>query len=486
MLRRFRYIYKLFLAFLLTGVIPVILLSTAFTFLSSGIMRGSYRQQSQVAVKGISDELNTLLEKYRHTVYLLSEDEEIIAAVLKNEPPLRPELLRLYKKIYTTLSGHIDDASIHIISLTDFPSFSSQQVPQSYYSADDDAANGLFTLSRSQPEKTMAIFNNCVNSRGDSVMMTLCRAIRDENDIIIGFIVLEINKQPIAAISEKKSQKILSHILIVDPENNLGNDLIHNENDGNFSPFPFLSRIPAGDPGFFIENGRMVIYHPLSLTPFQITGIVPLNIILSNLAYLVRITLWLLLLCILLAVLLAVLVSRSISGPVHHRTLAMGRVEAGDLSVRISQKRQDEIGFLYRRFNIMTGRIENLMIETLEEQQQLRVAERKALQAQINPHFLYNTLNTIKSIAKLEGVDQITSIVTQLGKLLRNTIDDEKEMVSLKDSLDLVESYLSIQKIRFGERLNYEISAPEELREQQIPKLILQPLVENAVIHGLE
>lgn len=449
-------------------------------------MKGSYRQQSEIAVKGISDDLNALLEKYRHIVYSLSVDENITSAILEDKALQRPDLLKLYQKMYSALTGHIDDASIHVISLTDFPSFSTQQVPRSYYSADDEAARGVFSLSRSQPEKTPAVFNSFTNERGDSVMMTLCRAIRNSEDRIIGFIVLDINKSPIAAVSEEISDGILSHILIVDPLNNLVSDLIHSENDGNFSQMPFLSRIPENNPGFFVERDQMVIYHPLSLSPFQVTGIVPLNVILSNLDYLIRITLWVLFLCILLAVILAILVSRSISEPVHQLTLAMGKVEAGDLSVRISQERMDEIGLLYKRFNIMTDRIENLMIETLEEQRQLRVAERKALQAQINPHFLYNTLNTIKSIAKLEGIDKITSIVTQLGKLLRNTINSEREIVSLSESLELVESYLAIQKIRFGDRLNYRISVPEDLKNQQIPKLILQPLVENAVIHGLE
>ncbi|MDA3958997.1 sensor histidine kinase, partial [Oceanispirochaeta sp.] len=241
-----------------------------------------------------------------------------------------------------------------------------------------------------------------------------------------------------------------------------------------------------GDSGLFTLNERMVIYTPLAVEPFVIAGTVPLNVVLSNLGYLIHITLWLLLFCIFLAVLLALLVSRSISRPVHSLTLAMGRVESGDLKVRIFDDRKDEIGLLFKRFNIMTGRIETLMVETREEQEKLRVAERKALQAQINPHFLYNTLNTIKSIAKLEGIDQITTIVTQLGKLLRHTIENENEIVPLKASLELIESYLAIQKIRFGKRLSYSIHVPDRYSQQPVPKLILQPLVENAVIHGLE
>ena len=486
MLRRFRFIYKLFLAFLLTGIIPVVLLSTAFLFLSGDIMKGSYKQQSQIAVKRISDDLNELLDKYRHTIYQISQDEEIIGAILGDKAPPRSERLKLYRKMYTAISGHIDDVSLHIISLTGFPSISTQQVPKTYLSADSEAAGGVFSLARLQPEKPWTVFNHYINERGDYVMMSFCRTIRNSQADIIGFAVMDINKLHISSLSEKENNDFFSQLLIVDPKNNLASDLNHSENDGNFSRLPFLSLIPDGDPGLFTEGERMIIHHPLNLSPFLIVGTVPLDVILSNLDYLLRITIWQLLFCIILAILLSYLVSRSISNPVHQLALAMGRVEAGNLAVRISSDREDEIGLLFKRFNVMTEQIESLMAKTMEEQEELRTAERKALQAQINPHFLYNTLNTIKSIAKLEGIDQITTIVTQFGKLLRNTIESEKEMVSLRESLDLVESYLAIQKIRYGERLNYRINVPSEFMNYHIPKLILQPLVENAVIHGLE
>lgn len=486
MLRRFRYIYKLFLAFLLTGIIPVALLSSSFALLSDGIMKGSYKQQAQLAIKGISSDLDNLFEEYSHRVYALSVDEDIINAILQDSNPPRSERLNLYKKIYTALSGHIDHASLHIISMTGFPSLSSQQVPSSYLDTDSDAAGGIFILARSQPEKTWAVFNSYVTGRGDPVFLTICRAIRDERANIIGFVLLDVNKSHIATLSEDQNHDVFSQLLIVDPKNNVVSDLRHSENDGDFSRLPFLSEIRTNTSGEYTADERMIIHTPLELQPFQIAGTVPIKVILSNLDYLVRITLWMLLFCTALAVILAILVSRSISKPVHSLTLAMGQVEEGDLSVRIPLERHDEIGLLFKRFNIMTGRIENLVTETKEEQAQLRIAERKALQAQINPHFLYNTLNTIKSIAKLQGIDQITTIVTQLGKLLRNTIDNEKEMVSLAESLELLESYLAIQKIRFGQRLSYSIEAPENILLQKVPKLILQPIVENAVIHGLE
>ncbi|MDA3957929.1 cache domain-containing protein, partial [Oceanispirochaeta sp.] len=226
MLRRFRFFYKLFIAFFLTGVIPVALLSTSFALFSGGIVTGSYKQQGHIAIRGMSEDLNALLQKYRHTVYSLSSDDEIIEAILEDKVPERSDLLTLYKKIYTALSGHIDHASLHVISLTGFPSFSTHQIPKSYLNR-DDAAGGSFSLARSQPERSWAVFNNFINERGNIVMMTLIRAIRDSEGSIIGFVVLDINKPHIARMSEEKNQDVFSQILIVDTKRNLVSDLRH-------------------------------------------------------------------------------------------------------------------------------------------------------------------------------------------------------------------------------------------------------------------
>ena len=486
MAKQLRYFTKLFIAFLLTGIIPVALMSTVFAFLSGDIMKGSYKQQAEISIKRISEDLDEQLERLRHTVYQLSTDKLIVDAVEGDRSPGRQELLLLYQKMYQSLTGHIDHASLHIISLTSFPSISTQQIPDSYRGAGSDAASGLFDQARSRPEKTFARFNSFINSRGDAVMMTFCKAMTGSSGRLIGFIVLDINKKYLAETAEKGNGEFFSQILFVDPLNNLMVDLNHDQNDGNFSNMPDLAFIPLEDPGFVTRENRMIVHHPLELSPFQIAGSVPMNVVMSNLAYLIRITLWIFLLCLILAVTLAYLISRSISRPVHSLSLAMESVESGDLTVRMDPDRGDEIGLLYRRFNMMTSRIESLVRETKDEQEQLRIAERRALQAQINPHFLYNTLNTIKSLAKLNETEQVTKIVTEFSRLLRHSIDSRDDTVTIRESFELVESYLVIQKIRYGSRLSYSVRCEPEILSFPIPKLIVQPLVENAVVHGIE
>ncbi len=481
-----KYFYRLFFAFLLTSILPLALLSLFFGLFSARVLEGSYRQQSEATIKNVTGAIDHQLAKFSHLVYILSQNEEIIITLEAGNSINHPNMLNLYQTLYSSIAGHIDNAALHIISLNGLPSYSTQQIPDFYIDTPKDSTGGIFLKASKEPEKTVLSLNNYLNNKGELVALSLCKSIRTEEGKIIGFVVLDIYKSYLSIIADRINRGFFSELLLVDPTRNLVSDLYHPENDGNFSHLPFLIGVTPFRTGLFIKNERMISYNALTPVNISIAGTVALNVVMTNLSYLVNMTLWFLLICLILSILIAVLISRSISQPVKELIFSMSRVEDGDLDVRIESPRKDEIGILFNKFNIMTEQIQKLMKETLEEQNQLLTAERKALLAQINPHFLYNTLNTIKSISKLEGIDNITTIVTQLGKLLRSTIENDQEFVTLGTSIELVKSYLAIQKIRFGDKIQTLIELPENLKTHSFPKLILQPLIENAVIHGLE
>nr|HPK48015.1 sensor histidine kinase [Sphaerochaeta sp.] len=183
---------------------------------------------------------------------------------------------------------------------------------------------------------------------------------------------------------------------------------------------------------------------------------------------------------------LALLFSRSIARPISTLASRMGEVERGNLKIHRIKSTIDEFALLEQSFNVMVTQIVSLLDLTREEQKKLSIAERKALESQMNPHFLFNTLNTIKALARLHGEEEIYTITVKLGKLLRSTIDNHESESTLAESMALIDSYLTIQKLRFGDKLKTEIYLDETLKEVKTPKLIIQPLVENAIIHGLE
>jgi len=162
------------------------------------------------------------------------------------------------------------------------------------------------------------------------------------------------------------------------------------------------------------------------------------------------------------------------------------KVEKGDLDFQIEVEKNDEIGFLIKSFNKMTYRLNELINKTYKLEIREKEAQFKALQAQISPHFLYNALDTINWSLIENGDFKTSSTLGALSEILRYSIDDFEKNVSINKEIKQVENYLKIQKSRFEDRFNYSVNIEENILKEKIPKLLLQPLVENAVVHGVE
>ncbi|MCI8950377.1 MAG: histidine kinase [Lachnospiraceae bacterium] len=170
-----------------------------------------------------------------------------------------------------------------------------------------------------------------------------------------------------------------------------------------------------------------------------------------------------------------------------HKIQAFGNDNLELIDVPYSyQNRHDEIGLIHQQFDAMADKIRILIRENYDSKLLAKEAQLKALEMQINPHFLYNTLQTINWRAKMLHDEQISVMTESLGKLLRITLSDSNEDSSLGQELELVQYYINIQKLRFDEELFYETDVPEYLLYCYLPKFILQPLAENAIRYGLE
>jgi two-component system sensor histidine kinase YesM len=179
-------------------------------------------------------------------------------------------------------------------------------------------------------------------------------------------------------------------------------------------------------------------------------------------------------------------ISQSITKPIIQLKRLMKRAEAGDLSVRFEVKYQDEVSELGGNFNQMINRSEELIAMVYKEQQNKRSAELKVLQEQIKPHFLYNTLDTINWMAREYEADDIVRVVDALTSMYRIGLSNGKDYITLEEEIRYVSNYLYIQKIRYRSKLNYEIDEDISLKQYEVPKLVLQPLIENAIYHGIK
>lgn len=190
---------------------------------------------------------------------------------------------------------------------------------------------------------------------------------------------------------------------------------------------------------------------------------------------------------VVIAMLLSSFISKSITLPIQKLRNSMERVQEGDFKAAdIVIPAENEIGSLTTSFNVMTHKIEDLMAQNVHEQELKRKSELKALQSQINPHFLYNTLDSIIWMAEGKKNEDVVVMTASLARLLRQSISNEDETVSIIQEIQYVKSYLTIQKMRYKDKLEYEIDVDPSIYSVHIVKLVLQPIIENAIYHGLK
>jgi len=179
-------------------------------------------------------------------------------------------------------------------------------------------------------------------------------------------------------------------------------------------------------------------------------------------------------------------ISRSLMNPIEKLLKMSNRISEGDFSSRAELSASDEFNDLAAGMNIMSEKIELLLEQSIEEQKQLQMMEHKMLQAQIKPHFLYNTLDAIIWAAEADNTTDVVTLVESLSTFFRISLSHGIDFIPVEDEIEHVRNYLVIQQIRYSDVLTYEINVEENIHSNKILKLLLQPIVENALYHGIK
>jgi two-component system, sensor histidine kinase YesM len=227
-------------------------------------------------------------------------------------------------------------------------------------------------------------------------------------------------------------------------------------------------------------------------TQWSYRQIIPFESIFRSINIMKSVILYVFMALFLAVILLGLRFAESITNPIEDLIARMKHAQLGSFkkaeveALEPSSLSADEVGQLYRSFRMMIQHINELITENYTKQLIIKETEFKALQAQINPHFLYNTLESINWLAKTNGQPEISKMVEALGRLLRYSVNLKEHMIHLREELEIVRSYIIIQNFRFEERLEFCLDIPDTLLQCQLPKLTLQPLVENAIHYALE
>ncbi|RCX17530.1 sensor histidine kinase YesM [Anaerobacterium chartisolvens] len=246
--------------------------------------------------------------------------------------------------------------------------------------------------------------------------------------------------------------------------------------------------IPENLQNSIVDIGKdqyVVSVSPLSNTDMYIVTTEPLKDLTSAAQSIKDLTMVFILLFLIIAVIISVILSSAFTKPLMNLVERMEMVAFGKFDTFKALHSSPEIQILFGKFNTMTVQINQLMIDINEKNRLKRKAELFALQSQIKPHFLYNTLNTITSMSVLSGNREITKMTTSLAKLLRLSLN-MLEFIKIRDELQHVKYYINIQAIRYKDKFDVCFDVPEAILDYDIVKLILQPLVENSISHGFE
>lgn len=477
-----RFLTRIFLALLLTGLIQVLLLGIVSVLFSNRMVEETYSQQSTERMERLVSRLNLSVQEYRELAARLAKEPIMADALFDPEYPERSELSRLYSTMYRELSAKIEKAAIHLVDLRGKRLFSTHMLPDIYNPNSFDPSLDTYRKLKKN-RSSFPIVDSFINPKGERVALSLFTLLEGE---LSGpaYVIVDVNAGPLSELLGPINAGFFTDIYLMDNINYKFVSLYRSGEYGNFSKLGW--RVPTEGSGIITHEETLVCYAQAYPEELMLVGTLKLNTAARNLMTLIRLILLISIIGLLISSFMAFLIARSISRPVTTLAGAMKRMESGDLMVRLDETNGDEFDILIHGFNDMAGRIRELLESRVQKEKALRTAERHALQSQINPHFLYNTLNTINSLSKIHGIEEITTIVTQLGKLLRNAMDQRDELSTIEENMRLVEGYLRIQKIRFGGSFNWEIRIEEAFRSFILPRLIIQPIVENAVIHGLE
>ncbi len=309
----------------------------------------------------------------------------------------------------------------------------------------------------------------------------------------LGTAILYLKETEVAAIYLNNIINENDKFFILDSENNIistqnKDDLYHKFDEEKYLGKYRLDLIQNDESLIVNIDGiqTLVTLHRFDKLNWKIISTIPMNEITSENKGITRLIIIIGVACLVFAFIASYQLSYTISKPILKLVRIMKEIKQGNLGLRADFNANDEIGMLGDGFNSLMDRINKLLDQIYNEQRIKRENEFRLLQSQIKPHFLYNTIETIISFIKLDLKENAIMSAKYLAGFYRISLSKGNDIITIDDEMLLIKNYLSIQKLRYIEYMDYELQFDEEILKYQIPKLTLQPLVENSIYHGLK
>lgn len=327
---------------------------------------------------------------------------------------------------------------------------------------------------------------------GSSSLFSITRLIKSKSNLAVplGYIQTsvsstELRNQIQSAIIEKNSI-----YYIIDDSGNILLSSNNNENRLETTEkydYAMLSQIANSHTSTVLDGNQFISAQPITDSPYLICSIITSDMLASTRSTLISILTSVSVFTAFFFALLASIFSRRIVRPIHELSAKMDSISNENFSVRATVRGNDEITILANQFNKMSERLEYLYSQVYMQEIELKRSQLLALQSQINPHFLYNTMDTIYWMSKIGNMKDIENIVSSMSKLLRLTFTpDSNNVTTLAEELEHLKAYMDIQRIRYGDSIQFILDYKDSFDDLTVLRFLLQPLVENALVHGLK
>jgi len=330
---------------------------------------------------------------------------------------------------------------------------------------------------------------NSIPEAATPVVVSLGRTINDGHGKPIGTIILNIDQKQLISFADIDSKNFDVNnyevkIAVTDEYGNIIFDTL-NQEERNFLSFDTLIKNSNNlSVQKILERQYHIIHNKSEYTKMPVFVLVPTNQLFSSMIEFSNMAMLIIAIGIACMVIISIMVSAYISNPLKQLEKTMKLVEKGDLNVTAQISSQDEIGSLARSFNIMISKIKEMVNTVYVAELREKQAQLSALQNQINPHFLHNTLESIRMKAIFNDDHEVAYMIKTLGKLFKFSLAKQDKTTTIKDELEHVKTYIELQNMRYNDKFELKVKLPNEMLESQIIKFIFQPIVENSIIHG--
>jgi two-component system sensor histidine kinase YesM len=326
-----------------------------------------------------------------------------------------------------------------------------------------------------------------INKQGETVNILYARTIYDQNNYNeIGLMVILVNSDYFNSVFQNLQNKDMQNVAVIATQNGV-NQVILSKKNTNIQMLSQDVLKKMNNDGWFLDkkNNLLITYTQMQNPSWKVVSYVPLGELYQDISDLRQKILISCILTVIIISLFSSYMAYDLITAINKLISGMKKVQQGDENVSIELGRKDEIGYMGSTFNSMVSEISMLEKWVYREQLTRKDAEIKSLQAQINPHFLFNTLESINWMAQLENAPSISNMVTALASLMEANMSKDDKIISLKKELEYIDNYMLIMKNRFEDRLELKKDIDPDSLDIEVPRLIIQPLIENAVYHGV-